>query len=401
MSPQKTPITKMWWFLYLAMVTSLFLNIGCSSNHSPQIQTGLIHYTDEAFAEGYRVIEAINRTMVVDVSGETVTILPGRLNAFSGYGLNSSMIYRDSLVLLNKKFYEINRVGGIVHHDVTFDTDSTLWVLSSDVHEVFGKRTRIDVIKHLSKDLELLSEWCTFDHLDELALIISNTWFTRELQPFTKEMGVMEYFAQAPNMFSHPNDIDMPITNAASEVFHVNAVNILPPNILESNHPEFKQGNLLVSFSVYGFLIILDPVSFEILWYWNLPIGQGLHTPEMLPNGNILVFVNGTGQVEDEGPFSEILEFNSLTGKRVWTYRASPTQKMFSKHFGSAHRLPNGNTLISEITKGGRVFEVNPEKEIVWEWVYPEIDTSTGLPTEVYRAMWVEQKIIDPLLSDF
>jgi len=33
-------------------------------------------------------------------------------------------------------------------------------------------------------------------------------------------------------------------------------------------------------------------------------------------------------------------------------------------------RLPNGNTLITESTQG-RIFEVTPENEIVWEYYNP------------------------------
>jgi hypothetical protein len=36
----------------------------------------------------------------------------------------------------------------------------------------------------------------------------------------------------------------------------------------------------------------------------------------------------------------------------------------------SQQRLPNGNTLITEET-GGRIFEVTPDREIVWEFVNP------------------------------
>jgi hypothetical protein len=47
----------------------------------------------------------------------------------------------------------------------------------------------------------------------------------------------------------------------------------------------------------------------------------------------------------------------------------------------SAQRLPNGNTLITEGQGGdrGRVFEVNPDKEIVWDYYMP-------LKIHLYRA---------------
>ena len=42
----------------------------------------------------------------------------------------------------------------------------------------------------------------------------------------------------------------------------------------------------------------------------------------------------------------------------------------FTATCGTAERLPNGNTLITE-SDNGRAFEVTPDKEIVWEFYNP------------------------------
>ncbi len=44
--------------------------------------------------------------------------------------------------------------------------------------------------------------------------------------------------------------------------------------------------------------------------------------------------------------------------------------RFFSELCGTCQRLPNGNTLITESTRG-RAFEVTPDKEIVWEFFNP------------------------------
>jgi len=51
----------------------------------------------------------------------------------------------------------------------------------------------------------------------------------------------------------------------------------------------------------------------------------------------------------------------------VWSYTAP---NFYSFNISGAQRLPNGNTLITEGTQG-RVFEVTPDKAIVWEYVAP------------------------------
>jgi hypothetical protein len=83
--------------------------------------------------------------------------------------------------------------------------------------------------------------------------------------------------------------------------------------------------------------------------------------------GNILIFDNGIGcrSIAHEG-CSYILEINPVTKEIVWLYEKS--HRFFSANSGVQQRLSNGNTLITS-SCGGRVFEVTPSCQIVWEWV--------------------------------
>ncbi len=77
----------------------------------------------------------------------------------------------------------------------------------------------------------------------------------------------------------------------------------------------------------------------------------------------------------------------------------------------AAQRLENGNTLITE-GAAGRVFEVTPENEIVWEYVVPHFAADSGR-NNIYRAYrvpydWIpqlqrpeERAVIPPALSEF
>lgn len=53
-----------------------------------------------------------------------------------------------------------------------------------------------------------------------------------------------------------------------------------------------------------------------------------------------------------------------------WTYRAPEPTDFFSNIISGVQRLENGHTLICEGV-GGRLFEINEEEEIVWEYVNP------------------------------
>ncbi len=54
----------------------------------------------------------------------------------------------------------------------------------------------------------------------------------------------------------------------------------------------------------------------------------------------------------------------------VWSYSAPRKQDFYSSFISGAQRLANGNTLICS-GANGTVFEVTPEKEIVWKYVNP------------------------------
>jgi hypothetical protein len=83
-----------------------------------------------------------------------------------------------------------------------------------------------------------------------------------------------------------------------------------------------------------------------------------------LKNGNTLVtLTNG----------NKVAEFDAV-GKVVWSISNEdfPDLKPFVDPCG-AQRLPNGNTVIASYgaTKGIKVFEVSPEKKIVWQYEGP------------------------------
>src|SRR3546814_7782682 len=91
----------------------------------------------------------------------------------------------------------------------------------------------------------------------------------------------------------------------------------------------------------------------------------GQHDPDVLANGNILLYDN-LGGFEQSGR-TRILEIDPDNGGVVWRYAGSLEQPFESEARGSQERLPNGNTLITE-TAGGRIFEVTRDGRIVWEF---------------------------------
>ena len=57
-------------------------------------------------------------------------------------------------------------------------------------------------------------------------------------------------------------------------------------------------------------------------------------------------------------------------GEYVWVYRGKPSNTFNSRHISGCQRLASGNTLICEGICG-RIFEVTPQGDIVWNFVSP------------------------------
>ncbi len=168
---------------------------------------------------------------------------------------------------------------------------------------------------------EVVWEWLTFEHLDVATDIIGPL---------------------------HPRD----------RWTNINAVHVLP------------DGNLLVSFRCINTIAVIDRESGDITWRWGAGKIAGQHNPTLLENGNILLFDNGAHRAYTTIDFSRVIEVNPDTGKIEWEYKENPIVDLNSFICSGAQRMPNGNTVICECTKG-RLFEVTHEGDLVWEYHVP------------------------------
>jgi hypothetical protein len=192
--------------------------------------------------------------------------------------------------------------------------------------------------------------------------------------------------------------------------FHMNSAAYLGPNKwFDAGHKRFDPHNVIVS-SRSASLIAIVARDGRIVWQLGpdstvspaaTALGQiiGQHDVTMIPQGlpgagDLLLFDNGgssgygdpspispTGDAIYQRAGSRVLEIDPVTLKLVWSYSAP---NFYSFNISSAQRLPNGDTLIAEGTTG-RVFEVTPDKQIVWEYVAPP-EEGPRASNAVYRA---------------
>ena len=180
-------------------------------------------------------------------------------------------------------------------------------------------------------------------------------------------------------------------TNAAQtlqgqdgDIFHTNTVEVLDGKA-EHFSPVFKAGNILVAIRDLDLLAIVDPVKKVFVWVLQTRQRQPdrndgtprlffklQHDPQILDGGQMLLFDNCG--LDDQ---STIWEFHPITREVSWYYRGTQPRPFYTATCGTVQRLPNGNTLITE-SQNGRVFEVTPQKEIVWKFYNPERAGDSG-----------------------
>ena len=190
----------------------------------------------------------------------------------------------------------------------------------------------------------------------------------------------------------------------------MNSATYVGPNKwFDAGDTRFAPDNLIIS-SRQASIVAIVARDGKIVWqigpnFLDSPqqakIGQiiGQHNATLIPEGlpgagNLLVFDNGGASgygdpspiaTDGQGIYararSRVLEIDPVTLELVWSYVAPG---FYSMNIAGAQRLPNGNTLITEGATG-RIFEVTPEKKIVWEFMNPPGEGRGGL-NNVYRA---------------
>lgn len=262
--------------------------------------------------------------------------------------------------------------GVTFHHDFgKLDNGNYLVLCSKEIErkQISDKILEDDCLMEVNGLGEVVWEWQTADHFEE----------------FGFDQEVLDGIYEAGGDWAH--------ANSAEEI----------PTDTSHTDPRFMPGDVVISYRHTSRVVVVDRETGVLNWIGQISIGQ--HNARMLPDsvpggGNITVFDNGFGEDYDSvllvREYSRVVEYDPIAKTQVWEYTASDSNLSrwhFYSHFISgAQRLPNGNTLICEGALG-RVFEVTPEGEIVWEFVSPYISPDDNPKTNrLYRA----EKVLDP-----
>lgn len=234
---------------------------------------------------------------------------------------------------------------GRAHHDLEVMPDGDIYVLTREAH----------MMPHLREDTPILED------------------FISVLGPDGTEkqrISLIRSFENSP----YQDWLLDSLKSGRGDIFHTNTVAVLDGRIA-GVLPSFRKGNVLTSMRENDTIAVIDLEQEQVVWakkgYFHRQ-----HDPKILENGNLLLFDNVW-----QPNASRVVEFDPVSMDPQWEYRGSPPTSFYSYIGGLSERLPNGNTLIIESTKG-RALEVTPEGIIVWEFYNPNL---TGRNSE-YRA---------------
>jgi hypothetical protein len=265
---------------------------------------------------------------------------------------------------------------GQTHHDIDVGADGRVYILT---HEMRRKKYE----DHMQ---------LTVPRLDDFLVVLSPEG--EELKKVSiLDALVDSKYAWLLNRITWYNKHDF---------IHTNNVDVLEGEEAEALEALgfVREGQVLLSFRDIDTIAVLDIESEKIVWAlrggW---IAQ--HDPDVLTNGNILMYDNLGGF--GEGGRTRILEVDPVSGGVVWRYEGSAEQPFFSEARGAQERLPNGNTLITE-TAGGRLFEVTPDGRMVWEFINPvraeHPETGKPIVPIVSWAQRIAPQALDPDFRD-
>lgn len=241
-----------------------------------------------------------------------------------------------------------------------------------------------DVIIEVDWDGNIVWEWHCSDHF--------------------KEMGFTE---QDKNVLARNPGLRPAGPELVADWMHINNFNIIGPNKwFDGGDERFHPDNIIWDSRESNICAIISKETGEIVWKlgprYDTPemkkIGQiiGPHHVHMIPRGlpgegNILIYDNGGfagyGEPNPSAPsgnsvahrdYSRVIELDPTTYEIVWQYTPAEAgcpmpiaaHGFYSPFASSMQRLPNGNTMICEACDG-RLMEVTPDHELVWEYISP------------------------------
>ena len=267
-------------------------------------------------------------------NGDLLAIYAGQGDTPWGYGV----------VKMDRNSNVIWRYAEHVYHDLDVGEDGRIYAIAHNI-----RTTRIEGLPGLRPPF-----------MEESVVILS---------PAGEELDRISIYEAIRDSGYRAFLTDVARLQAAGtkgDYIHSNSVNVVKRR-QKVGDTVFEPGQVIVSMREMNAIAVIDPGTKIITWAatggW-----RAQHDAELLDNGNMILFDN-KGHVGPGGR-SRVMELIPATQEIVWQYTGSDEEYFYSYNRSRQQRLANGNTLIID-ANGGRLFEVTPSNEIVWEYYSP------------------------------
>ena len=343
---QRAEIEKLESIGYLAGYRSAPSSSGVAVHDADRVADGYNFYTSGHFPGA--ILMDMDGNVLHEWRADFVTVFPDRPDLVQADRTNRwryAHLYENGDVLgiyegagMVRLTADSEVVWGVLsgcHHDVDVLPDGTIYVL--------GRTAQI--VERINPYRPILEDY--FIVLDDGG---------REL----RRISILEAFERS----RFANVFEAACMENVGDVLHTNAIEVLDGR-LEDEIPAFRAGNVMISIRRLDLIAVLDIEAEEIVWM-DMGIWLKQHQPSVMDDGTILIFDN----VGHQGA-SRVLQYDPVTTEITWSYVGDPPGSFYTKAGGACHRLPNGNTLVTE-SDNGRAFEVTLDGDIVWEFRNPE-----------------------------
>ena len=366
---------------------------------APPERSGVLHLDRERAYAGYNLVVSGHapEAFLTNMTGKVVH--RWRHEAPSGYGVPSDRNFWRRVHLLDDGellaifdpfgIIKLDRSSRLlwatdasdkIHHDLDTTDDGRIFTLGKRTRIIPGVHDEVSVVEDLvvvldAEDGTVLDRFSIFEAFQRSSYADEVTAYVRHTARLGAEMG-----------------------QSAIEDLHTNTIQVFDGSLAHMS-PLFKKGNMIFCSPHLNNVFIIDGETRAVVWNWSGPWYR-IHEPQLLSGGTFLLFHNNGYQEEDR--YSEVLEYELLPRREVWSYAgdpASPETSFFSGTSSTVARLPNGNTLIV-VTESGRVLEVTPAKELAWEYVNPaRAGDDRDLIAAIFQLERVPAASVTPWLS--
>jgi hypothetical protein len=296
---------------------------------------------------------------IYNQNGELLQRFPGALCVFLPDGSYVSAHHADhSLMRVSRDGLPLWRQTVQVHHQMNLDASGKrLLLLTSSVHRHLGKKMRFDAVEMRDLDGKLLARFDSFDQREHL----------------------LKLSGKPRDFFWRDDSGTLP--GVHYEFSHANSIYEISENAAAATIPAFAKGGFILNVNALGLVVILDRDLKKILWSLKRqPNHSGVsnwHDVQVTAAGRLLIYDNyAFDPLEKTGFHSAIVEYDPLKN----TYQTLYQKPGFAaENFGGVQRVGD-HLLISDMSEGGKAFELDKSGRVLWSMNYPVINPQTGKP---------------------